>query len=62
MIWTASDFQRGLTAALSQRDEAAYATLSSHGIHADHCGGYEVLTWPCPTATKMLDRLLGVTP
>ena len=57
--WTASDHQRGLTAALKARDETAYATLSRHGIHADHCGGYEALAWPCPAAAKVLDRLLG---
>lgn len=59
MIWTASDHGLGLTAALRAHDETAYATLSSHGIHANHCGGYDVLAWPCPTAAQVLDRLLG---
>lgn len=40
------------------RDFAAIAELDLHGIHADHCGGYETLAWPCPTAAEVLERLL----
>lgn len=58
-IWTVADFADAMADATWNRNQPAMLTLDKHRPGASHCDGWEVLAWPCPTAAKVLDELLG---
>lgn len=57
-VWTVSDYESAWIAADRVDDFDAMSTLARHHPHVDHCGGYEVLAWPCPVVAGLLERLL----
>lgn len=59
-IWTAGDWAPALEKAKMDGDSFALRALTAHGIHADHCDGWEVAFWPCLPARGVLERLYGV--
>src|SRR5690348_6916614 len=58
-LWTAGDWQGGIDRALETADKNALDMLWCHNFHTWHCGGWEVVAWPCPPAERVLDQLLG---
>lgn len=58
-ILTVRDFGRAARQAEAEGDSEALAALAAHHPYADHCGGYEVLAWPCPEVAPAVRRLTG---
>lgn len=58
-MWTARDYHTAAEAVHWRGTSVQQMTLFQHNPHANHCGGYDVLAWPCPTAAKILDDLFG---
>ena len=65
-IWTVADYAAAVDVAAdlahATGDQAPLVTLSLHAPHAHHCGGYEVLAWPCLPAGDVVAALLGGKP
>lgn len=58
MNYSARHWEPAVNLAAFAGDINALEVLHRHGIHADHCNGYEVLAWPCPMASMVLKRLI----
>lgn len=60
MTWTVMHWNIGMAQAHRIEELNAARLLFDHSPHVLHCGNYGVSTWPCPTASAVLDKLLGV--
>jgi uncharacterized protein YjlB len=58
-IFTVEDYDDAVREAERRRAGWAPSVLARHHYHAYHCGGHEVLAWPCEDAAAVLAHLLG---